>query len=112
MGLLPSLGIHHASQVNAFNLADDLFEPFRPFTDELTSRLTMDRNVHSDLTKEDRHALAALPLRDIVFRGEVMTMLAATERSAESLARAFDSGDAKDLHLPVFVPATVKTEAA
>ena len=37
-GFLPTLGIHHYSQVNAFNLADDFMEPFRPVVDLLVSR--------------------------------------------------------------------------
>ena len=31
-GLLPAFGLHHASVTNAFNLADDLLEPFRPLS--------------------------------------------------------------------------------
>lgn len=99
-GLLPSIGVHHASQVNSFNLADDLFEPFRPLVDRAVVGLAEGREPVSELTKDDRRALAALPLGDLDLSGEVMTLLAATERAAESLVRAFESGDAKALRLP------------
>jgi CRISPR-associated protein Cas1 len=34
-GFVPALGLRHQGAANAFNLADDLFEPFRPFVDKL-----------------------------------------------------------------------------
>ena len=102
-GLLPSIGVHHASQVNSFNLADDLFEPFRPLVDRSVAGLAEGREPNSELTKDDRRALAALPLGELGLSGEAMTLLAAAERSAESLARAFETGDAKALRLPSMV---------
>jgi len=99
-GLIPSIGVHHASQVNGFNLADDLFEPFRPLVDRSAAALAAGREPRTELTKEDRQLLAGLPQGEIELAGEVMTVLAATERSAESLARAFKSGDTKALLLP------------
>jgi Uncharacterized protein predicted to be involved in DNA repair len=38
-GLMPSLGLFHASEQNAFNLADDVIEPFRPLVDLFASKL-------------------------------------------------------------------------
>lgn len=107
-GLIPSIGVHHVSQVNSFNLADDLFEPFRPLVDRAVADLTAGRDSQTDLTKEDRRLLAGLPFSEIELSGEVMTILAATERSAKSLARAFESGDAKPLLLPALSPASTR----
>lgn len=57
-GLIPSLGIHHKSQVNAFALADDLIEPFRPLVDVTVRRLVT--NGHTTVSPETKRALAAL----------------------------------------------------
>lgn len=54
-GLHPSLGLHHRNQYNAFALADDLIEPFRPFTDRAVIRLvngkadTLDKRAKAEL---------------------------------------------------------------
>lgn len=111
-GLLPSIGVHHASQTNSFNLADDLFEPFRPSVDTAVAALAIGRQRTDELTRDDRRTLAALPMGDTVIGTETMTLLAATEKSAESLARAFETGDAKTLVVPRYsaVP-TVPTPA-
>jgi CRISPR-associated protein Cas1 len=101
-GLLPSIGVHHASQVNAFNLADDLFEPFRPLVDAAVAKLAEGRSRTEELTREDRRALAGLPMNDTRLGAETMTLLSATEKSAESMARAFEVGDARELVLPGF----------
>jgi CRISPR-associated protein Cas1 len=99
-GLLPSIGVHHASQSNSFNLADDLFEPFRPSVDAAVAALSSGRPRTDELTREDRRTLAALPMGDAVIGTETMTLLAATEKTAESLARAFEAGDARSLVVP------------
>ena len=38
-GLLPTLGIHHHNRYNAYCLADDIMEPYRPYVDELILRI-------------------------------------------------------------------------
>ena len=110
-GLLPSIGVHHASQVNSFNLADDLFEPFRPLVDRAVARLAEGREPHSELTKDDRRLLAGLPLAETELSAEKMTILAAADRSAESLARAFETGAPKVLRLPALSQAGVANVA-
>jgi CRISPR-associated protein Cas1 len=100
-GLLPALGLKHASASNAFNLADDLVEPFRPFVDLAAWRLAGEgRPSRDELTVEDRRAMAAILLADAVMADESVTLLVAAERSAESLARAIESGSKDVLLLP------------
>lgn len=111
-GLLPSIGVHHASQTNAFNLADDLFEPFRPFVDTAVATLAAGRRRTDELTRDDRRTLAALPMGDTIIGSESMTLLAAAEKSAESLARAFDMGDVKALLAPRYSAAPATAEPA
>lgn len=103
-GLLPAFGLKHASVTNAFNLADDIVEPFRPFVDSLAWRTADEgRPSRNDLTIEDRRAMAGVLLTDAKFASETVTLLIAAERSAESLVRAIESGTPEVLELPSFV---------
>jgi CRISP-associated protein Cas1 len=98
-GLLPAFGIHHASKTNAFNLIDDLIEPFRPFVDRVAfARAQSTDDAH--LTVDDRRLMANI-LNDTAKLGaERMTLLAATEATAMSLLRVIENGTAALLMLP------------
>jgi CRISPR-associated protein Cas1 len=105
-GLLPAFGIGHASKTNAFNLADDMVEPFRPFVDVLVRQMSDDgRTKDGKLTVDHRRRLAALPLEDVLVGTETTTLLVATERAGASLVRAMEHGSAALLELPRFPPA-------
>jgi CRISP-associated protein Cas1 len=102
-GLLPAFGVNHASVTNAFNLADDLVEPFRPFVDRLVWRMTdAGRSRDGETTVAERRTLAASPLEVVRFGSESVTLLVATERAAESLVRAMEANSAALLLLPRF----------
>jgi CRISPR-associated protein Cas1 len=100
-GLLPSVGLFHASEQNAFNLADDLIEPFRPLVDLHVARHLRPAEAESqELSPADKVALVALLNADVLMpRGE-MTVLAAVEQATESLVRLFDGGNEDMLELP------------
>lgn len=102
-GLLPALGLMHASVTNAFNLADDLVEPFRPFVDALTWRNAGDgRPDGGELSLEDRRAMAGVLLGEAKMGAETVTLLVAAEKAAESLVRAIETGAPAALELPAF----------
>lgn len=98
-GLLPTVGIFHSSEQNAFNLADDLIEPYRPIVDlhVATSRKTDD---DAELTPADKAALVGLLNVDVGMPRGVMSVLASVEHAAESLARLYDGGSELMLELP------------
>jgi len=98
-GLLPTVGIFHSSEQNAFNLADDLIEPYRPIVDlhVATSRKTDD---DAELTPADKAALVGLLNVDVGMPRGVMSVLASVEQAAESLARLYDGGSELVLELP------------
>lgn len=105
-GLIPAFGLQHASAANAFNLADDLFEPFRPFVDMLACEtVETGARVEEDLTLAHRRTMAAGLNRNCSVNGETMTLLVAAERTAESLVRAMETGSSEELALPEFAPA-------
>ncbi|WP_210414015.1 type II CRISPR-associated endonuclease Cas1 [Luteithermobacter gelatinilyticus] len=102
-GLLPCFGLHHDSNLNAYNLADDLLEPFRPFVDREVIRLVGDMPpAGRELSRQDRQTLAALPTRQVLIDGEVQTLTNAADRVASSLVRALREKDSRLLHLPLF----------
>ncbi|MCF8480292.1 MAG: type II CRISPR-associated endonuclease Cas1 [Rhodospirillum sp.] len=98
-GLLPAFGLHHASRSNAFNLVDDLIEPFRPFVDRLAHERALDSE-GDELTVEDRRVMAGILTRDAVIGAERMTLLAATEAVAMSAVRAMEFSSAALLRVP------------
>ena len=98
-GLLPTLGLFHSSEQNAFNLADDLIEPFRPIVDlhVATNRKTDNA---ADLSPADKVALVALLNVDMAMPRGVMSVLSAVEQAAESLVRLYDGGSELVLEMP------------
>ncbi len=100
-GLLPALGLHHASISNAFNLADDLVEPFRPFVDAVVWGMSQQGRLSDGTpTVADRRTLASLLTGEARFGRETVTLLTASEQTAESLVRALEAASPALLRLP------------
>jgi CRISP-associated protein Cas1 len=101
-GMLPTLGLFHSSEQNAFNLADDLIEPYRAIVDlyVATNRKT-DETV--DLSPADKVALVALLNIDVAMPRGVMSVLSSIEQAAESLARLYDGGSELILEMPKLI---------
>jgi CRISPR-associated protein Cas1 len=103
-GLLPCFGIHHDNAANAFNLADDLLEPYRPLVDTRVFAMSgKGARPDGELMVGHRRELAGLLNADLRMAGETVSALTATERTAESLVRAFEAGSAAWLALPELV---------
>jgi CRISPR-associated protein Cas1 len=101
VGLIPAFGLNHASMTNAFNLADDMVEPFRPFVDYHVWRLTSKGTVKlGKTTVEERRSLASILTETVSFGSETVFLLTATEQAAESLVRAMQTSSAAILQLP------------
>ena len=102
-GLLPAFGLHHASVTNPFNLADDVVEPFRPFVDVLAWRSSdRGRPSRGDLSLAERRLMAGALFVEAEFANETTTLLVASEKTAESLARSIEGSSAEILQLPGF----------
>jgi CRISPR-associated protein Cas1 len=103
MGFLPAFGIHHASVTNAFNLADDMLEPFRPFIDLLVWRHLGGMDEARAMSLEDRQAMAGAMMENATIGEDEVTLLVAAERLAASLARAMEERRVEALLLPRLV---------
>jgi CRISPR-associated protein Cas1 len=98
-GLYPPLGIQHDGQLNAFNLADDLLEPFRPFVDLLALR--QDCSVD---TVSGRSALLGVLNEPCDMDGRCHSVLTAIEETATSFVRALAGKNFKHLRVPSLLP--------
>ncbi len=88
-GLLPTLGIFHKNQYNAYCLADDIMEPYRPFADLMVLELVDAGQASDELTSDIKKKLLQLPAIDVTVGGEKSPLMIATQRTAASLARCF-----------------------
>lgn len=98
-GLMPSVGLFHRSEQNAFNLADDLIEPFRPLVDLHVCK-ALPAIVDGSLVPSDKVALIALLNTDVLMPRGQMTVLSAIEQATEALVRLYDGGSEEVLELP------------
>jgi CRISPR-associated protein Cas1 len=96
----PPLGLFHASEQNAFNLADDLIEPFRALVDLHVAKNPA--TTEGNLASMDKAALVALLNVDVGMPQGTMSVLSAIEYAVESLGRLFEHGDSK-LELPTVI---------
>ena len=100
-GLLPAFGVHHNSELNAFNLSDDVLEIFRPFVDDSVKRLCEDNALdENSLSKENRQFMAGVLSQTCLLDGEVQTLINASDRVAEQLVSAIEQKNPKILSIP------------
>ncbi len=97
-GLFPAFGVFHRNRYNAFPLADDLMEPYRPYVDERVYGLHAAG--HSELTREAKGELLRLLFADTRFDKVVRPLDVGLTLTSASLARCF-AGTAKKLAFPL-----------
>ena len=98
-GFLPAFGLQHSNQLNSFNLADDLLEAFRPIVDRFV--FYMDATEKTELTTAMKAELVRLLHSDVGTPGGIMSVLSAIDQTVASLGRFAQSGDTRDLELPL-----------
>ena len=100
-GLHPSLGIHHHNRYDAFCLADDLMEPFRPLVDRAVVKWIAEHGKESEMCKEAKAAMLGALTERFDLEGEQRTLFDIAARLSSSLAQVFE-GDRTKLALPDF----------
>ena len=100
-GLLPTLGIHHRNKYNAYALADDIMEPYRPYVDELVFEIVKEYT-HSieelPVNKQHKAILLQLPAIDVIIDGEKSPLMNAMQRTTASLYQCFAGAQRKILY--------------
>lgn len=97
-GLLNTLGIHHKSKYNAFALADDIMEPFRPLVDEKVFEL-MEKYDEQELNTIIKSELLQILTRTVYFREEMSPLMVALQKTASSLQQCY-TGNRKKIKYP------------
>lgn len=98
-GLLPTFGIHHHNRYNAYCLADDIMEPYRPFVDKLVVDIVDSGKQYDELTTELKARLLGIPVLDVVINGKRSPLMIAVAQTTSSLYKCF-SGELRRIIYP------------
>lgn len=96
-GLLPTLGIHHHNKYNAYCLADDIMEPYRPYVDKLVVEMYDNDTLELDLNAKAK--LLTIPTLDVVISGQRSPLMIAVSQTTASLYKCFN-GEARKIAYP------------
>ena len=100
-GMLPTLGIHHHNRYNAYCLADDIMEPYRPYVDELVFTIVSEYGADGlELTKEIKARLLSIPTLDVTIGDRRSPLMVAATQTTASLYKCF-SGELRRIVYPV-----------
>ena len=99
-GLLPTLGIHHHNRYNAYCLADDIMEPYRPYVDCLVAEIVKEGKDITQLTTEIKSRLLTIPILDVTIENRRSPLMIAATRTTASLAACF-AGETRKVAYPV-----------
>jgi CRISPR-associated protein Cas1 len=97
-GLLPTLGIFHKNQYNAFCLADDIMEPYRPFVDQIVCKIIDDNGKFLEMGTKIKKSLLEIPALDVTIAGEKSPLMNAVTRTTSSLAKCYEGTQRKLLY--------------
>lgn len=87
LGFITCFGLHHCSTLNAFNLADDLIEPFKGIIENRVKHLYKEDSKDADLTTEEKQKLIEIMFYEINCGGQNYSTMYATQLLAENLLR-------------------------
>jgi CRISPR-associated protein Cas1 len=100
-GLLPTLGIHHKNRYNAYCLADDVMESYRPFADKLVLEIIKQYPEEEVLSTEIKAKLLTIPVLDVEISKHKRPLQIAMLETSASLSRCFD-GELRKIKHPVY----------
>ena len=98
-GFFQTFGIHHHSQLNQFNLADDFMEPFRPMVDLAVAKYA---DADDELTPRAKRLLYGLTSYNVMLDGKKYALTYAIERTVQSFSSII-MDKRKDLLLPELI---------
>lgn len=99
-GLMPTLGIHHRNKYNAYCLADDIMEPYRPYIDQIVCNIVNRSLDNEEISKESKHQLLLIPTIDVEINGETSPLSVALNRTTSSLVKCYE-GTLRKITYPV-----------
>ena len=99
-GLLPTLGIHHHNRYNAYCLADDIMEPYRPYVDRLVYDVRSELPADNGLNRAVKQKLLGIPVIEVVINGSRSPLMNAVFQTTSSLVKCF-GGENKKIAYPI-----------
>jgi CRISPR-associated protein Cas1 len=99
-GLLPTLGIFHRNQYNAYCLADDIMEPFRPLVDKIILSFLQNKEDISEISKPLKVRLLQIFTDDIIIDKKRSPLMVGLSRTTASLSACFE-GKLRKIKYPV-----------
>lgn len=98
-GLLPTLGIHHHNRYNAYCLADDIMEPYRPYVDRTVFDICR-KGKPLKLTTELKRDLLSIPTIDVIINDKRSPLMVAATTTTASLVKCF-TGEMRKISYPI-----------
>lgn len=98
-GLLPTFGIHHHNRYNAYCLADDIMEPYRPYVDKVVIEMLSEFEPTDNISQEMKKRLLGIPVMEVFIDGHRSPMLLAIQTTASSVQKCY-SGEARKIIYP------------
>ena len=108
-GLMPAYGVHHRNQYNAYCLADDVMEPYRPFVDDIVLSEGGRLGYPEELTRDWKGTLLQVLTTDVYIQQERSPLLVAVSKTSSSLVKVYE-GSQKRVDLPTFTPYVVRED--
>ncbi|SKA16422.1 type II CRISPR-associated endonuclease Cas1 [Sediminibacterium ginsengisoli] len=97
-GMLPTLGIFHRNQYNAYCLADDIMEPYRPYVDKIVCDIVGMNGHYLAMGTKFKQQLLGIPAMDVTIDGQKSPLMNAVQRTTASLVRCFEGKTRKILY--------------
>jgi CRISPR-associated protein Cas1 len=97
-GLMPTLGIHHHNRYNAYCLADDIMEPYRPYVDKVVVDI-LNEDSEAEITTTTKIKLLNIPVIEVVIGGRRSPLMVAVSHTTSSLVKCF-RGESRRLIYP------------
>lgn len=100
-GMLPTLGIFHRNKYNAYCLADDIMEPYRPYVDLIVCHIMETEDNFEEMTLDMKKQLLNIATIDVAIDGKNSPLMVAMSRTTHSLHECF-GGIARKILYPIF----------
>ena len=100
-GLLPTFGVFHNSDLNAYNLADDMIEPLRPMVDMVVKKLEIEDELDVHMGVGVKSALLNVLVMQMRLNDENITVLNVCDIMAHSFVKSMKLNDVGSLKLPL-----------
>lgn len=97
-GLLPTLGIFHHNKYNAYGLADDIMEPYRPWVDKIVVEIVKQGEDFKEMNQSVKKQLLGLGMVDVFFGRERSPLGVGLTRTTASLSRCYEGQQRKLLY--------------